>query len=112
MEAMLRKFLEGARARSNRRYPQELRMLGAEYAEARVAAGESVGPIAARLGIAEPTLRSWLRKARPGFVPVVVEQAEAAKDQAGQTVVLVSPNGYRLEGLELAAACELLRVLG
>lgn len=45
------------------------------------------------------------------MVPVEVVVAEAAV-VAQERLVLVSPGGYRIEGLSLAAAAQLLGVLG
>ena len=83
--------------------------------------GEPYGDIAARLGLVESTLARWLRQDRaaavPGFRSVAIvaagDGARASDASCEQpTLRLVTPRGYTVEGLDVATAAYLLRVLG
>ena len=84
-----------------------------------MAQGRSVTAASQELGLARDTLGRWLRGAEPTetiFRPVIVADASAAADGQGANpsaagLVLVSPRGYRVEGLGVATAAELLRAL-
>lgn len=96
-----------------KRYPAELKARIVAHAEARRSAGESYAKIADELGLAFETIRRWCiaRTARPtparsaALVPVEVIAAPRA------AVAIVSPNGFRLEGLDVAEAVAVLRAL-
>lgn len=102
------------------RCPAGLRSRIVLYAQRRQADGERVAEIAGRLGLAERTLRRWLRRERGeetavGFRPVsIVPVAAGPGDCLGASaeLTLVTPGGYRVEGLDVEAAAYLLRVLG
>ena len=94
------------------RVPRALRTAIAAYARDEQAGGASCGAIAKRLGVCAESIRRWVgtRSARDsragGLVPVHVV-AEAA----GTTLTVWSPTGYRVDGLSVGAAAELLRRL-
>ncbi len=78
------------------------------------ARGRSLGQIAVALGVRINLLRRWLRRpaspssAAPAFRPVTLR----ARDSAGTSgLVLVTPSGFRLEGLDLPTALTLLQTL-
>ncbi len=90
-------------------------------------AGGTFAGAAKALGVSEPTLQAW-RKGQPAahrrahapaqkqaLVPVVVaapkKPGRAAEGQAGSLTV-IAPSGFRVEGLSLEAAAQLLRRLG
>lgn len=82
--------------------------------------------MAKALGVSEPTLQAWrkgktaaYRRAkaaapRPALVPVEVTESKKperpAVAQAG-TVTVVAPGGFRVEGLSVEGAAQLLRKL-
>ncbi len=90
-----------------RRYPAEVRKLGAEYLRGRLAAGGSTSAAVRELGVRRHTLARWAVTAapepRPRFVPVSVVEA------AGGRIVVHGPGGIRVEGLDVAGVAELLR---
>jgi hypothetical protein len=97
--------------RPGRRFPEDLKQrLVAAMLELRE---EGFGWLAIgdALGITGETARRWHggieRRREPRMVPVEVE----ADDDETEGVVLVSPSGYRLEGLTVDEAAELLRAL-
>jgi len=74
--------------------------------------GESVGSVASGLGVSESALSRWLSEAegQSGFRQAKVVAAPAVMDEGG-VLVLVTPGGYRVEGLGLRSIAALLREL-
>jgi transposase-like protein len=106
-------------------FPETLRAFAVRYAEQTVEAGGTVVEAAAKLGVSAPTLYEWrkgrtagsTRRKKPTekrgvLVPVRVGErpAEAAVARAGP-VTVVTPGGFRVEGLSVEAAAQLLRKL-
>jgi transposase-like protein len=84
------------------------------YACAQRATGVSMQAIAAALGVAPESVRRWTQRsagaARGALVPVhVVPEPPRASRTA---LTLVSPRGFRVEGLDLADVGTLLAALG
>jgi transposase-like protein len=103
------------------RCPRDLRSRLVAYARACRERGEPYGDIAARLGLVESTLARWLRRDRatasPGFRSVAIVAAGEGAQETGASgeqpaLRLVTPRGYSVEGLDIATAAYLLRVLG
>jgi hypothetical protein len=97
--------------RPGRRFPEDLRQrLVAAVLELRE---EGLGwlVIGDALGITGETARRWHGRTRSRresrMVPVEVEDEEDELDG----VVIISPSGYRIEGLSVDEAAELLRAL-
>lgn len=89
------------------RCPAPLREEIVGFIQERRAEGVSVNKIAAQLGMSESGIRRWLQKADGRLRPIrVLEKA------SGSDLVLVSPGGYRLEGLSSTSAADVLRRLG
>ena len=92
------------------RYPRDLRRMALEYLRARRAAGAATSTVAAELGLGCGTLERWADESRehdgPVFVPVQVEPTPAAAP-----ILVHSPSGLRIEGLDVAALADLLRRL-
>ncbi len=131
MEKELEQFRQEAqRLKAGRRsgslpFPEALRAFAVRYAEHTVAAGGTVTDAAQKLGVSGPTLYEW-RKGRPAghrgpkpaeksaaLVPVrVSERPVTAEGARVQQVALVSPSGWRVEGLSVEGAAQLLGKLG
>jgi hypothetical protein len=112
MDRFVREFRRAGKERRGWGYPPELRRRAADYARERAKAGDGAAAVSAELGVSEQTLRNWLAKTGGAFLRVTVEEPERAEEKpAAGRLVLVAPSGYRLEGLDLAGAAELLRVL-
>ncbi len=91
-------------------YPAALRERATRWARRQAAGGASLRDIATTLGVHGESVRRWLLvgpTASP-LVPVEVVGEPAAPD----TLVVVSPSGFRVEGLSVAAAAALLREVG
>jgi hypothetical protein len=70
------------------------------------ASGRPVSELARELGICDGTALRWSSGAR-AIVPVRV-----VPDELPATIAVVSPSGFRVEGLSLADAVRVLRELG
>jgi transposase-like protein len=87
--------------------------------------GDTLKAVVERLGVSEPTLQAWRRGQTPGgkktrssepraapLRPVVVQPPKAlAPSPVATTFAVVSPQGWRVEGLGLEEAAQLLRRL-
>jgi len=112
-------------------YPQHIRAEVVAYTDRGRKRGRAWRTLGQALGLDGSTVRRWLEDAEANgaaggsqsdvpdaavedqptaLVPVDV-QADAPAVQVRADLVLVSPSGFRLLGLELAEAAELLRTL-
>ncbi len=104
----LREAIERSRAGKIRwRCPPGLRSEVVAFTRERQAAGEGVGKIARDVGLSESGLSRWLRLAEGGFRQVRI----GAESASNGDLVLVTPRGFRLEGLSEGLAVRLLREL-
>jgi hypothetical protein len=92
------------------RYTPALRAQAVAYAMERKGTGAGHALIAEELAVARPTLSAWLVAAKrlPAFR--TVEVADLPRD--ARSLVVHSPGGLRIEGLDLAGLAELIRRLG
>jgi hypothetical protein len=91
-----------------RRYPAELRALAIAAVQER--RQEPLGRVAADLGVSAVSLQRWLEQGETAvFRPVEIEPIPAAAPAGG--LALITPRGYRVEGLEAGVLISLLRVL-
>jgi transposase len=103
-------------------YPPAVRDRVAAYVRARRATGELPSRIAAELGLSRHSVVAWAKAAQTEapptrLVPVVVDLPAAASPglptpPAAPGLTLVSPRGFRVEGLTVDAAAALLGRLG
>jgi hypothetical protein len=95
------------------RYPARLRGEVLALARQRRAQGVGVAPIARELGVAPWTLALWLRRRSPRVLRAVTVAPDPRPpgDPATPRPVLVTPQGFRIEGLDLPALVTLLRAL-
>jgi predicted transcriptional regulator len=117
MEALIAELKAEARKRKttpkmgNRPYPARLRAAAAEYGRRQRDAGMSQAGIAKELGVSETTVCKWLRPEVSTFKAVRVIAERRAGAETGRLCV-VTPHGYRVEGLDVASTAALLRELG
>jgi hypothetical protein len=95
-----------------RRYSAALQQHALDYWHRRQRAGDGVRVVAAALGVAHWTLHRWIEasKRRPHFRPVDVITPVPAHTAASITIRL-TPDGARVEGLDLDTAARLLTLL-
>ena len=111
--AVLRREISRLETGRGRRYPQELRRRVVAWASRKHRAGASWQEIKKELGLQWDSVRRWCQletKSMPtrALVPVRVVPTLAAE----RLVSVSSPGGFRIEGLTLDEAAELLRALG
>jgi hypothetical protein len=106
------------RSASGRRWrsSSDLRSRVVSYARVCREGGEPVRDIAERLALVESTLARWLRAERPtglgGFRQVAIMAArEAAETEGAAPLSLITPRGYRVEGLDPRTLAFLLRIV-
>lgn len=103
----LRRELDRIGIRRGRCVPAALkRRAGAWLAEQR-RNGRSVAELAGELGLAVGTVLRWSAGGGRALVPVRV-----VPEETRQAVAVVSPSGFRIEGLSLLEAARVLRELG
>jgi hypothetical protein len=103
----------GGRPSRGVRYREDLRQEAIALARTGMREGRSLGRVAEDLGIGPATLARWLGGVGAGepLRPVEVQREQEAPGSTASLVV-VTPSGWRIEGLRLAEIAELLRVLG
>ena len=103
----IRIFRDQAAQRPSNRYPEPIKQRALALVERLRAAGWSQSQVSEALGISWQTIRRWQDEAKPqpvgreGFRPVALPASTAACGP-----VLVSPSGWRIEGLSLDELCE------
>lgn len=78
------------------------------WAERAIARGSSVRSTAKALNVDPRALGDWLRDAVSSSVALVPVEIVEPASTTGPTVSVVSPTGYRIEGLTLDAAVAVL----
>lgn len=118
MQELAREFVRrrGSFRQADRgiRVPEELRQLAIRFGRWALDEGESLGEAAAQLGVSRATLERWLDEEPAGdssAVREVVVRAEEAGAGSGAGLTLVTPEGFRIEGLAVADLTALLRSL-
>jgi len=101
----------GPRGRTSR-IPDAVRAEVLAYARRERAAGRSWAGIAHAVGLSAGALTNWSQTPAPARRLVPVAVAVATPEGPGPALVVVSPGGYRVEGLDLPTATALLRALG
>ena len=105
----LREEITASRAgRSRWRCPTPLRERIIQHALERRRQGASLRQMGSALGLSESTLLRWTRGKDGRLRPVRVGEPSAGDTE----LALVTPGGYRLEGLNASTALEVLRRLG
>jgi hypothetical protein len=115
MDAKVKEFRKrarlenGGRGGRSLRYSRELRMEAVSYLARKKREGVGLERVASELGVSSWSLLRWVRdsETRPGLVPVEVEQSEET-----MTLTLVTPLGYRIEGLSEEGVLRLVERLG
>ena len=115
MDAKLRAFRKRAEEENRdrkglaRRYSRELRLDAVAYLKRRKSDGATMGRAASELGVSSWSLSRWMRETegRGEVVPVELTEAEESTELS-----LVTPQGYRVEGLSEERLVRLVERLG
>ena len=111
------KSARGALARLGERgrttaVPSEVRAVLVAYAAEQRDRGRAWATIAKEIGVSNSALIRWSQRGARVCERAMPVEVRAEKAREGTTVVLVSPGGYRIEGLERSEALAALRELG
>lgn len=116
MDARAKRFRQEAAQQgaggTGKRYSAELRRLAVAVAQER--REEPLSRIARELGVSVVSLQRWIEREEPArFRPVQVLPA-AEPDLCGPSpgLTLITPRGYRVEGLDASSLATLLGALG
>ncbi len=94
--------LHRGQAGSQIRYPEDLRAEIIAVARAGRTAGRSVYRLAREIGVSAPALSEWLRRPTRGHLrQVAVAPATVTTMTSTRNPVVVTPHGFRIEGLDL-----------
>ena len=118
MDAAIRQLRTTARQlargkhRSGIRYPAPFRDAVVAVARTRVGHGQSLAQMARDVGVSFPTLTTWLAgPAELALRPVTLAPAPDPVATPPATIVLVTPEGFRVEGLDGETLVAVLRSL-
>ena len=101
----LREAIEESRGGKKRwRCPSSLRSEAVSYLKARRESGSLLSSLSVELGISGATVSRWLEEGSGELRPVRVTDAPVLSGE----LRLVTPRGYRIEGLCVASAAALL----
>jgi hypothetical protein len=92
-------------------YPPKLRAQVGAYARAKRAEGLTWRAIAEEVGLSRTAVATWAKEAAPQGASRLVPVVLVEEPQEGTPLSLVSPHGFRLEGLSLQQAAQLLGLL-
>lgn len=111
--ALLKRDISRLERGRGRRISAALRERAVAWALSQRQAGASWVGIAQELGLGLDTVRRWCLPQKPtavsrSLLPVKVVESTAERG----TLSLLSPNGFRVEGLTLTEAASLLKALG
>jgi hypothetical protein len=113
----LREAIAGLGRHRTQPLPQELHAEVERYAALRRRAGASWRTIAGSVGVSASALQRWGARERSSAVRAGLRRVRVRREWvpsqtvASATLVLISPSGFRVEGLGVAQALEMLREL-
>ena len=87
--------------------PREVKARATAWIAAQRAEGRTVAEVAADLGVAAGTILRWSNGAMRAIVPIRI-----VPDEPSRSIAVVSPLGFRIEGLSVTDAVRVLRELG
>ncbi len=93
------------------RTPRALREEITEWARELQSSGYAISWIALEIGLSESALRRWLDSDNKGKGFQAVRLVASIKEAISGKPALISPSGYRLEGLSLADTIDVFRRL-
>jgi transposase-like protein len=120
ISAIIEDLKRRAAQRKNSRYPEEFRQDAVRLVDRLRKAGWTQNRISREMEVPWVTLRRWRSKQSStattevpeSFRPVAIVEEPAAPETENEGVALVSPSGWRIEGLTVTEAVEAARRLG
>jgi transposase-like protein len=106
----LRRELGRVGIRRGRCFSEELKGRATAWIVRRRAAGVRVAEVASELGLSAGTVLKWSARGKSARALVPVEVI--AEPSTGKSVSVISPAGFRIEGLSLLEAAALLKAVG
>jgi transposase-like protein len=94
------------RGRMGRRYSAALREQAVRYWVRRRPQGEALPDVATALGVAPWSLQRWVRASR--LRPVQIVSPPAAAPVRASLVIVLAPDGVRIEGLDVETTAQLV----
>ena len=111
LRSTVRRFARGKHPNAVR-YPASVRAAVVALVRARLGQGQSLARVARGVGISFPTLANWLAApGAPALRPVTVAPTAEPAAPPRSTLVLVTPQGFRVEGLDGDTLVAVLRAL-
>ena len=101
----------GTRTGTAIRYTPALRRRALAFTEQRRRSGVPVAAVARELGLRPRLLRLWLKEPHPTPRLRRVTMKKSSTPPAGMAPTLVTPQGFRIEGLDVGELAALLRGL-
>ena len=108
----LRRELDGVTGRRGPCFPADLKQRVAKWLAERRACGATVAELAQELGLARGTALRWSNEFKSKGSRSLVQVEVVPEATPTSSYVVVSPSGFRVEGLSFAEAAALLRALG
>ena len=94
------------------RYPAAVREAVVALARAQLRQGHSLARVARAVGLSFPTLKTWVAApAEPALRPVTLAPVTEPVSTRAAPVTLVTPEGFRVEGLDGNTLVAVLRAL-
>ncbi len=120
IDAIIEDLKRRADRRTNSRYPEEFRQDAVRLVDRLRKAGWTQKRISSEIDVPWVTLRRWRSKrsttarseTSESFRPVAIVEEPTAPEAETEGVALVSPSGWRIEGLTVTQAVEAARRLG
>jgi hypothetical protein len=112
---VLRREIERHGAARGKRYDKRLQERVIAYAGERRRAGAAWLAIATELGMKFETIRRWCVQGEPqssAASPLALRRVEVMERDDSRSLAVISPAGFRVEGLTLQSAVLMLRALG
>ena len=114
---VLRRELGRVERGRGRKYAEDLRRRITAWCRQRRAAGAGLRELSVEIGVSAESVRRWLMTAAESDAtalrPVeIVAATEQVPRDADPTIRIVTPRGYRIEGLAIGDVIAIVRVLG
>ena len=114
---ILRRELDQVERGRGRKYGEDLRRRITAWCRRRRAASAGLRELSVEIGVSAESVRRWLMTAAESDAtalrPVeIVAATEQVPRDADPTIRVVTPSGYRIEGLAIGDVIAIVRVLG